>query len=232
MNRNQYELYHYGVKGMKWGVRKDRMTRSQRRAAKKELKEEYSRAKSTARSVYEGKARAATKAYDTKAAAAKSAYDKTTAPYAARRDAALKNAKDEYSTLKKQTDSFYKNEIDNNMAKAERSDKDAKRWGDTRIGREEAAKANEYLERAAKAEDRYNAVTSKNLSDHEGRVIEIESKYNSETASASRKYQDALQSADRERQEQWSLAGAEYTKSIKDAKVAYKTGKKALRRKR
>ena len=24
MNRNQYELYHYGVKGMKWGVRKKR----------------------------------------------------------------------------------------------------------------------------------------------------------------------------------------------------------------
>ncbi len=24
MNRNQYELYHHGVKGMKWGVRKDR----------------------------------------------------------------------------------------------------------------------------------------------------------------------------------------------------------------
>lgn len=22
MNRNQYELYHYGVKGMKWGVRR------------------------------------------------------------------------------------------------------------------------------------------------------------------------------------------------------------------
>lgn len=24
MNRNQYELYHHGVKGMKWGVRKNR----------------------------------------------------------------------------------------------------------------------------------------------------------------------------------------------------------------
>ena len=38
------ELYHYGVKGMKWGVRKDRASFGTRRKAKKDAKE-YARAK-------------------------------------------------------------------------------------------------------------------------------------------------------------------------------------------
>ena len=217
MNKNQYELYHYGVKGMKWGVRKDRMTRSQRRAAKKELKEEYSRAKSTARSVYDGRRNVASNAYNTKAAAAKTAYDKSTAPHAARRDAALKKAKNEYDALKKSSDNFYKKEIDKNMSKAERS--------------EAAANSRKYLDRAVKAEERYNATSRKNLSDHEGRVIEINSKYDQATASATKKYQEALESADRKRHEQWASAGAEYYDSIMNATIAYKEGKRALRKK-
>lgn len=29
---NEYELYHHGVKGMKWGIRKDKLSRVQRKA--------------------------------------------------------------------------------------------------------------------------------------------------------------------------------------------------------
>ena len=38
MNRNQYELYHHGVKGMKWGVR-----RAEKKAARAAEKKEESR---------------------------------------------------------------------------------------------------------------------------------------------------------------------------------------------
>ena len=33
MNKNQYELYHYGVKGMKWGVRKKRDSKNSHTAS-------------------------------------------------------------------------------------------------------------------------------------------------------------------------------------------------------
>lgn len=44
MNRNQYELYHHGVKGMKWGVR-----RAEKKAIKKAAKADVKKQKSDAK---------------------------------------------------------------------------------------------------------------------------------------------------------------------------------------
>lgn len=49
MNRNQYELYHYGVKGMKWGVRRARKKTS--RADRKAENAEYKRVKSSMKNI-------------------------------------------------------------------------------------------------------------------------------------------------------------------------------------
>lgn len=45
MNRNQYELYHHGVKGMKWGVRKKQLPTSSMRKNVDSAKAEYKSAK-------------------------------------------------------------------------------------------------------------------------------------------------------------------------------------------
>ncbi len=60
--RNQYELYHHGVKGMKWGVR---------RAQKKQAKSDYKTAKKTAKSNFD---KAYLSAYD-KGNSAKKRYE-------------------------------------------------------------------------------------------------------------------------------------------------------------
>ena len=50
MNKREYELYHYGVKGMKWGVRRERKRNSRDRSEYeramylKTLSKEYSKA--------------------------------------------------------------------------------------------------------------------------------------------------------------------------------------------
>lgn len=45
MNRNQYELYHYGVKGMRWGHRKKQLPTSSTRKNFDSTKAEYKSAK-------------------------------------------------------------------------------------------------------------------------------------------------------------------------------------------
>lgn len=227
-------LAHHGVKGMKWGVRRDRnrMSYSQRRAAKKELKAQYKNAKSQAEQTYNSTVDKIKSDYNAKVAKADSAYSKETAPAAMRREAALAENQRRYDTLKKETDSYYKNEIDRNMRKAEKHDSDADWWGrDSSFGKESTAKANEYLDKAAKAEQRHNKASADNIADHESRAIEIHTKYDHETRAATERYTSALDKASAEQSARWAEAGAEYSRSVKNAKVSYKQAKKDLKRK-
>lgn len=60
-------LYHSGVKGMKWGVRKDKyksMSRADRRAARKDFKKKYNYDRQGAISKHVSKFRSNNKAYD------------------------------------------------------------------------------------------------------------------------------------------------------------------------
>ena len=47
---NAYELYHHGVKGMKWGVRKKRVSKS--RSTRKKIREEISKDAKSVRDRY------------------------------------------------------------------------------------------------------------------------------------------------------------------------------------
>lgn len=227
-------LTHYGVKGMKWGVRRnrDRMSFSQRRAAKKELRTQYKNAKTQASKKYESDVDKIGRDYDAKVTRAEAAYNKSTAPAAKKRDAALAENQRRYDTLKKQTDSYYKDEIDRNMRKAEKHDSDAEWWGrDSHFGQEHAAKADKYLDNAVKAERRHNEATAKNVSDHESRTIEIHTKYDHETRAAMERYTSALDKASDEQSTRWAKAGEEYSQSVNDAKISYKQAKRDLRNK-
>ena len=243
----EYELYHHGVKGMKWGVRRyqnkdgsltpagkkrERMSFSERRAAKKELKTQYKEAKTKASNDYYSALNKARREYNAKTERAEATYNKEIAPAAKKRDAALAENQSRYDALKKQTDSYYKNEIDSHMRKAEKHDSEADWWGrDSHFGKEYASKSDKHLNEAAKAEQRHNEASSKNITDHESRTININAQFDHETRAAADRYASALDKADSEHWEKRFKAGEEYYQAKRNAKLNYKQGKKNLKHK-
>ena len=167
MNRNQYELYHYGVKGMKWGVRKkpeytgqasgayDRMVAAKQ--AKKSANKAYNKAFNKSSSLYGAYGPGSKKRLNDTTAKAKAA-NKANAEYKKAKTDFKKATVKEYEKVGKQLD-----KISDRAYESDRAMKDAyKALGKNRVSR--IINAAKGTSPEAKA---YNKAADKALRDQE-----------------------------------------------------------------
>lgn len=114
-------LMHYGIKGMKWGVR-----HAQKKAARKSRKEAYRKASSDR----DARDRAINKKFKSQVAG---------------REAALSSNKEKHKRIADQTNEYYNEQIEKHKDKAKEHYDTADFWGrDTYFGKEYISKAEKH----------------------------------------------------------------------------------------
>lgn len=159
------ELYHFGVKGMKWGVR---------RARKKEAKAQYRQAKQQAWNKRMEAYKKADVDYETSMAGRTNALKKVDAKYAAKQ---------------KSIDEHYNGEIDKHRSKITKAESDMEFWGETStFGREAKDRRDKYVKDLDRTKTRYDAATIANNLARDNESIKVRDLYHeaSEKANATR----------------------------------------------
>lgn len=201
---SEYELYHHGVKGMKWGVRRYQNKDGSLTAAgrKRQAKEEYKKSKASAKEIY----------YNAKKKA-DFQYEKDIA----KKTEALNKVKKTYDAKDAVTEQHYKSEIEKRQRDADQAKEDMDFWSDpdSMFYKEAAAKYFESNQQIRDLEVRRDAVMMANKFERDNATIKVKELF----------AKSSEQAANR-RAEAYDKASKDYSDNLKTAKTNYKNAKK------
>lgn len=199
------ELYHFGIKGMKWGVRRYQnedgtLTRA---GKKRQAKLDYKEAKKNASERH------------------KAAIEKADADYEHRmssRTREVEGIKKTYENKKKAIDEYYKKEIEKYQAEVDEAQEDMDFFSNIPEGINYTDARDRYYQSSRNLQDaqyRYSGALYANKKAMDEAVISAESKY-----------VDTNEKAQAKRDEEYAKAGEDYINSILAAKDEYKKARK------
>ena len=188
------ELYHFGVKGMKWGVRHEqkRQARKAYRSAKVSAYNKYTKATSDA----------------------DERYNKSMS----KRTEALNKVNEKYNAKQKETDSFYKEEIQKKQRKIDSAKSDMDFWENGYNYDEAKSRYDKHSKDLEDTKSRYDSISKANKLVRDNESIKVRQLYSDDERKAS----DA-------RDNDYILAGEQYAKDLKLAKTTYREAKKRIR---
>lgn len=188
-------LEHFGVKGMKWGVR---------RALKKEAKKQYRNAKADARNSYIKKTDKADRDYDNAMS---------------KQNKALEGVNKKYALKQKTIDAQYKSEIDKHQRKVDDAKRDMDFWG------EDSSFHQHYADKHAKAskdlddaQSRYDAATYANKVVRDQAAIKVRDLYYKQSEKATATKEAAYAKAGADYVESLNLAKQTYKEAKRNIK--------------
>lgn len=201
---SDYELYHHGIKGMKWGIRRYQREDGTLTAAgrKRQAKEDYKAAKSLASARF----RDARKNADSK-------YERDLSE----RNAALDKVKKTYDKKDSATEKYYQSKISKHQRDADAAKEDMDFWDNPNsdLYKEAFSRYEESTRLVRDLEVRRDTIVMANKLERDNATIKVRELYS-----------DIAKKASDDRAIAYTKAAKEYMNDVKSAKKEYKKAKK------